>query len=86
VLLRNPNTRNAYGRAIAEFCRWCGSHQIALPSLSSLIVGAYFNELAQRLSPASANQHLSGIRRRLATGPCGIGGEHAERVSHSRAP
>jgi site-specific recombinase XerD len=63
--VRNPNTRDAYGRAIAEFCRWCGAHQIALPSLSSLSVGAYFNELAQRLSPASANQHLSAIRQWL---------------------
>lgn len=63
--LPNPNTRAAYARAVAEFSQWCDARRIPLPALSSPIVAAYFQELGERLSPSSANLHLSGIRQWL---------------------
>ena len=36
-----------------------------LPLLSSPAIAAYFHELEKRLSPSSANLHLSGIRQWL---------------------
>jgi integrase/recombinase XerD len=57
----NSNTRAAYGHAVAEFCQWCELRAIPLPTLSSPVVAAYFHALEERLCPASANLHLSGI-------------------------
>jgi site-specific recombinase XerD len=71
--LRNPHTRAAYGRAVTKFCAWCEARGIPLPALSSPIVAAYYDELVERLSPASANQHLSGIRQWLEwLSHCGV--------------
>jgi integrase/recombinase XerD len=61
----NPNTRAAYGHAVAEFCQWCELRAIPLPALSSPVVAAYFHALEERLCPSSANLHLSGIRQWL---------------------
>lgn len=63
--LPNPNTRAAYERAVGDFCRWCEDRQLPLPALASPLVAAYFHELRERLSPASANQYLSGVRQWL---------------------
>lgn len=63
--LPNPNTRLAYGHAVAELCRWCSARGLVLSALSSLAVASYFQERTERLSPASANQHLTGIRQWL---------------------
>ncbi|MEY4550890.1 MAG: hypothetical protein RL685_7085 [Pseudomonadota bacterium] len=63
--LPNANTRAAYGRAVTAFCGWCDARRLPLPALSSPLVAAYFHELADRLSPASANLHLSAIRQWL---------------------
>ncbi len=63
--LSNPHTRAAYGRAVAAFCGWCEARGVPLPALSSPVIAAYYHELVERLSPASANQHLSGIRQWL---------------------
>jgi site-specific recombinase XerD len=63
--LANPHTRAAYGRAVTSFCDWCESRGVPLPALSSPVVAAYYHELVGRLSAASANQHLSGIRQWL---------------------
>jgi integrase/recombinase XerD len=63
--LPNANTRAAYARAVADFCQWCDARHIPLPALSSPIVAAYFHELCERLSPSSANLHLSGLRQWL---------------------
>jgi integrase len=61
----NPHTRMAYGRAVTQFCQWCERRAVPLPALSSPIVAAYFHELALRLSPSSANLHLSAVRQWL---------------------
>ena len=61
----NANTRAAYGHAVAGLCQWCEVRAIPLPALSSPLLAAYFQELGERLSPSSANLHLSGIRQWL---------------------
>jgi hypothetical protein len=52
--LANLHTRVAYGRAVTGFCDWCQARGVPLPALSSPIVAAYYDELVERLSPASA--------------------------------
>ena len=51
--------------SVAGFCDWCAIGRVPLPTLTSPLVTAYYHELFERLSPASANQHLSGIRQWL---------------------
>jgi integrase/recombinase XerD len=69
----NANTRAAYGHAVAELCQWCELRAIALPALSSPVLAAYFQELGERLSPSTANLHLSGIRQWLEwLSRCGV--------------
>lgn len=63
--LPNATTRAAYGRAVSDFCRWCDARSIPLRELSAPLVAAYYHELLERLSPASANQHLSALRQWL---------------------
>ncbi len=60
--IRNPNTREAYGRAVSQFSRWCESHRLALPQLSPFLIAGYIEELQTRLSKPSVKQHLAGIR------------------------
>jgi integrase family protein with SAM-like domain len=63
--LPNPHTRAAYSHAVADFCHWCQLRGISLPAPSSPVAAAYLHELEERLSPSSANLHLSGIRQWL---------------------
>src|SRR5688572_7699122 len=63
--LTNENTRAVYGRAVAEFCGWCHEQGLPLPALTCLAVAAYFHELRERLSPSSANVHLTAVRQWL---------------------
>ena len=62
--LPNPNTRAAYERAVVEFCRWCERRALPVPALSSPLVAAYFHDLCQRLSLASAT--AGGARRQTS--------------------
>ncbi|MGI9508925.1 MAG: site-specific integrase, partial [Geminicoccaceae bacterium] len=59
--IRNPNTRRAYGRAVADFCAWCELHRIALPQIEPILVAAYVETISQRLSPPSVKLHLAAI-------------------------
>src|SRR5262245_60960983 len=61
----NAHTRAAYGRAVAQFCGWLEAHEIPLPAPTSPLVAIYFQELLERLSPASASLHLTAIRQCL---------------------
>jgi hypothetical protein len=61
----NAHTREAYGRAVARFCVWCDVHGVTLLGVTSPLVAAYLQLLQQTLqtlSPASAKQHLAGLR------------------------
>ena len=61
--IRNPNTRRAYARAVAQFLRWCEARGFTAPGHRAhrrrrLRRGA----AAARLAPPSVKQHLAAIR------------------------
>ncbi|GGE02540.1 integrase [Aureimonas endophytica] len=61
--IRNPNTRRAYGGAVAEFLLWCEAHGV--PSISAvqpLHVAGYIEELTRARSAPTAKQRLAAIR------------------------
>ena len=62
VTIRNPNTREAYYRAVSRFMDWCeqrGLHRLA--AIRPIHVAAYVEQLP--LSRPSVRQHLSAISR-----------------------
>ena len=62
VTIRNPNTREAYYRAVSRFMHWCeerGLHRLA--DIRPIHVAAYVEQLP--LSRPSVKQHLSAISR-----------------------
>lgn len=58
--IRNPNTRQAYARAVADFCRWCEDRGLALEKLEPVMVAAYVEQHPG--SPPTVKQHLAAIR------------------------
>src|SRR5262245_23425239 len=60
--IRNPNTRAAYARAIAQFCNWCEARRLSLELLEPMVIAAYVEELGQRLAKPSVKQHLAAVR------------------------
>jgi integrase/recombinase XerD len=63
--IRNPNTREAYGRAVRQFDHWCQSLELPLQQLTTVHVAAYVEQLGQMLSKPSVKQHLAAIRMLL---------------------
>jgi site-specific recombinase XerD len=61
----NPNTREAYGRAVARFCRWCDTHALALDDIAPPVVASYLEALGQELEVPSVKLHLAGLRHWL---------------------
>jgi site-specific recombinase XerD len=59
--IRNPNTRKAYGRAVARFLEWAGRQGLTLTSISPIAVSAYVEQ--HEGAPATIKQHLAAIRR-----------------------
>jgi hypothetical protein len=46
--IRNPHTRRAYGRSIAEFLAWCEQHGLAsIIDVKPLHVGAYIEAVSR---------------------------------------
>ncbi len=60
--IRNPNTREAYGRAVMRFSIWCDRKGVRLQQLSPFLVAAYIEDLGSKLSKPSVKQHLAAIR------------------------
>ena len=60
--IHNPNTRQAYYRAVCHFCDWCDTRQISLTQLNPVLVAAYIHELGQTVSAPTVKQHLAAIR------------------------
>lgn len=58
--IRNPNTRQAYARAVADFCQWCANRGLALEALEPVMVAAYIEQHPG--SPPTVKQHLAAIR------------------------
>ena len=60
--IRNPNTREAYLRAVRQFSTWCERYGVALAQLSAVVTSLYIEELGRRLDRPSVKQHLAAIR------------------------
>jgi integrase/recombinase XerD len=60
--IRNPNTRAAYARAVADFFAWLDCRRVSLRQVSPFIVAAYVEELGGRIAAPSVKQHLAGVR------------------------
>lgn len=60
--IRNPNTRQAYARAVRDFFQWCESHRVELQQIQPVIVAAYIEELQREQSAPTVKQHLAAIR------------------------
>lgn len=60
--IRNPNTREAYARALARFCQWAEKRGLKLRQLKPILIAAYVEKLGQELSPPSVKLHLAAIR------------------------
>lgn len=70
--IRNPHTRRAYARAVAEFCAWLDGYGLpSITAVGSIHVAAYIEELGRVRSPPTVKQRLAAIRMLfdwLATG------------------
>jgi len=61
--IRNPNTRAAYGRAVAAFCAWCEKRGQDFLALNPVVVAGYVEQLmAGGMAKPSVKQHLAAIR------------------------
>lgn len=60
--IRNPNTREAYARAVAGFLRWCERRGLrGLSDIQPIAVAAYVEELGQARARPTVKQHLAAI-------------------------
>jgi len=62
VNIRNPNTREAYARACAQFLTWCEERRFQLDTIEPMVVAAYIEQLTKERAPQTVKQHLAGIR------------------------
>jgi integrase/recombinase XerC len=61
--IRNPHTRRAYARAVAEFLAWCESVGVtSLPDVRPMHVAAWIELQAREVSAPSVKQSLAAIR------------------------
>lgn len=60
--IRNRGTREAYARAVAQFCFWCDDYGLSLDRMRPLVIAAYIEQLGTRLSAPTVKLHLSAIR------------------------
>ena len=60
--IRNPNTRQAYHRAVKGFFAWCDIRSIALHQIQPMIVAAYVEDLGREHAKPTVQQHLAAVR------------------------
>jgi site-specific recombinase XerD len=61
--IRNPHTRRAYGRSIAEFLAWCEQHGlVSIIDVEPLHDGTYIEAFTRSHSVPTAKQKLAAIR------------------------
>jgi site-specific recombinase XerD len=60
--IRNPNTRQAYARAVGGFFAWCQLHRLTLLAIEPVHVAAYIEHLTTTKSAPTVKQHLAAIR------------------------
>lgn len=64
--IRNPNTRRAYGRDVAQFLGWCEARGVpGLGEIHTLHVAAYVELLTQSHAAPTVKRHVAAIRRLL---------------------
>jgi site-specific recombinase XerC len=64
--IRNPHTRRAYARAVAEFLAWCqGAGVTSLPQVQPMHVAAWIELESKEKSAPTVKQHLAAIRHLL---------------------
>lgn len=63
--IRNPNTREAYARAVLLFAEWCSVRKLKLEQLSPFLIAAYVEELGRTHAAPSVKQHLAAVRMLL---------------------
>jgi len=61
--IRNPHTRRAYGRAVAEFLTWCADAGVpSIAAVQPLHVATWIELQTRRVSAPSVKQRLAAIR------------------------
>lgn len=60
--IRNPHTREAYGRNAAQFFSWCEARGLGLENTRSYRVSVFLEELLTAYSKPTVKQHLATLR------------------------
>jgi site-specific recombinase XerD len=61
--IRNPNTREAYARAVANFLDWSESRGVRhLNEIQPIVVAGYIEDLSTAYAAPTVKQHLAAIR------------------------
>jgi site-specific recombinase XerD len=61
--IRNPHTRRAYSRAVADFLTWCDEHGVpSITAVQPLHVATWIEMQTRELSAPTVKQHLAAIR------------------------
>ena len=61
--IRNPHTRRAYGRAVADFLTWCNDHGVAsITAVQPLHVATWIEMQTRELSAPTVKLRLAAIR------------------------
>jgi site-specific recombinase XerD len=60
--IRNPHTRRAYARAVADFFHWCEQMGVTLHDVEPIHVAAHIEELCQKKARPTVKQSLAGIK------------------------
>ena len=62
-LIRNPHTRRAYGRAVADFLAWCDDHGVrSVAAVQPLHVAAWVEGQARTKAAPTAKLRLAALR------------------------
>jgi site-specific recombinase XerD len=60
--IHHDNTREAYGRAVADILAYCHRHRLTLTGIEPVHVAAYIENLTREKSAPTVKQHLAAIR------------------------
>jgi site-specific recombinase XerD len=61
--IRNPHTRRAYGRAVAEFLTWCGEQDVpSITAVQPLHVAAWIEQQTREHAAPTAKLRLAALR------------------------
>ncbi len=58
--IQNPNTREAYARAVGQFMAWCDFRGLAIETIEPVAIAAYIEQHSG--SKPTVKQHLAAIR------------------------